>query len=110
MKYDCPELKDKKRYRKKTMKVTWDDSEDSSSEEEQSHGETTNMCFMAHSDSEESDSESISPLSYNELEEAFEELHENFQKLVSKYNSLMKKHSCLSLSYDKLELDKKNIF
>ena len=47
------------------MKVTWDDLDDSSSEEEQSQGETTNMCFMAHTDSEVNDSESISPLSYD---------------------------------------------
>ena len=69
------------------------------------------MCFMAHTDSEVSDSESTIHLSYDELEEAFEELHESFQKLMSKYNALKKKHFNLSLFYEKLELDKKdNIF
>ena len=68
------------------------------------------MFFKVHLDSEVSELESISLLSYDELEEAFEELIENFQKLMSKYNALKKKYSNLLLSYDKLELDNnKNI-
>ena len=66
------------KFKRKTMKVTWDDSDDSSSEEEQSQEETTNMCFMTHTNSEVSDSKSTIHMSYDELEEAFEELHENF--------------------------------
>ena len=34
------------------MKVTWDDSDNSSSEDEQFQEETANMCFMVHADSE----------------------------------------------------------
>ena len=37
------------------MKVTWDDLEESSSDEEQFQNKTTNTCFVAHSDSEVSD-------------------------------------------------------
>ena len=36
MKFDYPELKDKKKYKRNVMKVTWDDSDNNSSEEEQS--------------------------------------------------------------------------
>ena len=50
------------------MKVTLDDSDDSSSEEEQAQVEIANMCFMAHTYSEVSDSESTIHLSYDELE------------------------------------------
>ena len=78
MKYDCRELKDKRKSKRKAMKVTWDDSYDSSSEEEQSLEETANMCFMAHTTSEVSDSKTTIHLSYDKLEEAFEELLEIF--------------------------------
>ena len=43
MKYDCPESRDKKKYKRKAMKVTWDDTDDSPSEEEQSQEVTANM-------------------------------------------------------------------
>ena len=90
------------------MNVTWEDSEESSFDEEQSQSETTNMCFMAHPESEISDNESISPLSYDKLKNAFEELHEDFQKLVSKYKSIKKNYSCLSESHDRLSFDIKS--
>ena len=37
------------------------------------------MCFMAHTDSEVSDSESTIHISYDELKEAFEKLHKTFR-------------------------------
>ena len=78
MKYDCSKFKDKRKFKRKTMKVTWDDSNESPSKEEQSQEEKTNMCFMGHTNSEVSDSESTIHMSYDEFEEAFEELHEIF--------------------------------
>ena len=58
MKKDCPKLNnDKKKSKfeklkkKKTFKVTWDDSESSSSESDSdSDGEQANVCFMAQKD------------------------------------------------------------
>ena len=78
MKYNCIEFKYKRKFKRKAIKVTQLDSDDISSKEEQSQEETANMCFMAHTDSEVSDSKTTIHLSYDELEEAFEELFENF--------------------------------
>ena len=47
-KSECPQLKkDLKKYKKKAMMATWSDSDESSSEEEDSH-EQANLCLMAH--------------------------------------------------------------
>ena len=54
-----------RKFKRKAMKVTWDDLDDSSFEEEQSQEETTNMCFMTQTDSEVSDSESTIHMSDN---------------------------------------------
>ena len=89
----------------KAMKVTWKDSEECSSYEEKLQSETANMYYMAHSDSEVSDTESNSLLSYEELENVFEEPHNDFKKLVSKYNTIKNKHTCLLESYDSLNFD-----
>ena len=44
----CPQLKKGlKKYKKKAMVATWSDSDESSSEEEESH-EQANWCLMAH--------------------------------------------------------------
>ena len=51
---DCPLLKLSKKSRKKTMKATWDDSNESASDEE-----VANFCFMAHSDKKDEENEVI---------------------------------------------------
>ncbi|XP_022157467.1 uncharacterized protein LOC111024159 [Momordica charantia] len=48
---DCPLLKSSKKSKKKAMKATWDDSDESGSESE--NEEVVNFCFMAHSDKED---------------------------------------------------------
>ena len=51
---DCPLLKLSKKSRKKAMKATWDDSDESANDEE-----VTNFCFRAHSDKEDEENEVI---------------------------------------------------
>ena len=54
MKKDCLKLNNDKKNnkvqkfkKKKTLKVTWDDSDSSSESDSDSDGEQTNVCFMA---------------------------------------------------------------
>ena len=50
-KSDCPRLKKEgKKFKRKALKVTWDDSEGSESEQEESENEMANFCLMAKGD------------------------------------------------------------
>lgn len=92
-KTDCPRLKGKKS-KKKTLKVTWDDSDGSDSEQNSSDNEMANFCLMAKDDEVSSlndDSDYDNSPSYEELQDAFDDLYENTLKIKSKYNTLKKK-------------------
>ena len=84
---DCPLLKSSKKSKKKTMKATSDDSDESVSGSDE---ELTNFCFMAHSDKE--DEVTLESLSYHELFKLVDEMQINLEKLSSKYVVLTKKY------------------
>jgi len=93
-KSDCPRLKKVgKKFKRKALKVTWDDSEGSESEQEASDNEMANFCLMAKEDEVSfSNIESNDELhSYEELQDAYDELCENTIKLHAKYITLKKK-------------------
>jgi len=75
------------------LKVTWDDSEGSESEQEESDNEMANICLMAKENEVSfSNIESNDELhSYEELQYAYDELCENTIKLYAKYITLKKK-------------------
>jgi len=93
-KSDCPRLKKEgKKFKRKALKVTWDDSEGSESEQEESDNEMANFCLMAKEDEVSfSNIESNDELhSYEELQDAYDELCENTIKLHAKYITLKNK-------------------
>jgi len=100
---DCPLLKSSKKFKKKAMKATWDDSDESESGSDE---EVANFCFMAHSDNcdEQDDEVTLESPSYDELFETFENMQNELEKLGSKYNVLRKKYNTLT-SENKTLLD-----
>jgi hypothetical protein len=93
-KSDCPRLKKEiKKFKRKALKVTWDDSEGSESEQEESDNDMANFCLMAKEDEVSfSNIESNDELhSYEELQDAYDELCGNSIKLHAKYITLKKK-------------------
>jgi hypothetical protein len=93
-KSDCPRLKKEgKKFKSKALNLTWDDSEGSESEQEESDNEMANFCLMAKEDKVSSTNiESNDELySYGELQDAYDELCENTIKLHAKYTTLKKK-------------------
>jgi hypothetical protein len=100
MKVDCPQLKNKRRFKRRAFKVTLDDSDTESSESEQE--EMANMCFMANTDDEVSssndffsDNESPSP-TYDELEKAYGKLCDLYERLATRYLNLKETNSSSS--------------
>ena len=97
--------------KKKAMKATWDESEESDSDDEAKE-EIANMCFMA-IDNEisslaSSDEEDIDEnLSYNELLNDFNDLHRNYEKLILRNNVLEKKIINLEKEIEKFLKKKK---
>ena len=94
---DCPLLKSSKKSKKKAMKATWDDSDESASGSDE---EVANFCFMAHSDKEDEqedeqeDEVTLESLSYHELFKLVDEMTIDLEKLSSKYVVLKKKYKC----------------
>ena len=103
IKYDCPLLKIG-RSKKKAMKATWDDSDESESEKEDN--EVANMCFMATTNNEVTNSNSSNTFddlddiddeidenpSYEELYDTLEEMNEKLALCMSKNATLKKKN------------------
>lgn len=102
---DCPLLKSSKKFKKKAMKATWDDSSESESGSDVE--EIAHLGLMARSekDDEHDDEVTLEPPSYDELFETFESMQSDLEKLSSKYIVLKKKYNALS-SENKLLLDK----
>ena len=83
MKNDCHLLRSmskstKFNKKRKALTATWDDSDESSSDEEFEEKESAHMCFMAQDDVSENE----------ELLDAFNELYETFVRLKTSHNFL----------------------
>ncbi|GAV82956.1 LOW QUALITY PROTEIN: zf-CCHC domain-containing protein/UBN2 domain-containing protein, partial [Cephalotus follicularis] len=87
IKVDCPQLKKKKLFKKKALKA-WHLSDDESSDDEVT--EVANLCFMALSDTEDSDNEVDDSYTFGELQFSFDELLVEFKKKCSQCSSLKK--------------------
>ncbi|GAV59110.1 LOW QUALITY PROTEIN: zf-CCHC domain-containing protein/UBN2 domain-containing protein, partial [Cephalotus follicularis] len=88
IKVDCPQLKKKKLFKKKALKA-WHLSDDDSFDDEVTE-QVANLCFMALSDTEDSDNEVDDSYTFGELQFAFDELLVEFKKKCSQCSSLKK--------------------
>ena len=75
---------DTKKYIYKKM-ITWSDSEDSSSNEEE---EVANLCFMTYEDEVRSEIKNDIEFTFDELQDAFDEIENDFKKLKLKNKKL----------------------
>ena len=89
----CPQLKKgPKKYKKKTIMATWSDSDESSSEEEDSH-EQANLCLMAHEN--EVNTKTSDDFTFEELQKVFYDLVDDLKKLRIKNKELKSKNQFL---------------
>jgi hypothetical protein len=104
-KNECPQVnKEKMKYKKKALKVTWDDSDESDSDNNSSDNEVANLCLLGYiNESNISEDEHVSfcPLAFNDDESATEDLclMAHGDEVTSKLNSLEDE----SYSYDELQ-------
>jgi hypothetical protein len=104
-KNECPQVnKEKMKYKKKALKVTWDDSDESDSDNNSSDNEVANLCLLGYiNESNISEDEHVSfcPLAFNDDESAIEDLclMAHGDEVTSKLNSLKDE----SYSYDELQ-------
>uniref|UniRef100_A0A2N9IFL9 CCHC-type domain-containing protein n=1 Tax=Fagus sylvatica TaxID=28930 RepID=A0A2N9IFL9_FAGSY len=77
-KNECPQVnKEKMKYKKKALKVTWDDSDESDSDNNSSDNEVANLCLLGYineSNISEDEHASFCPLAFNDDESATEDL------------------------------------
>uniref|UniRef100_A0A2N9GY08 CCHC-type domain-containing protein n=1 Tax=Fagus sylvatica TaxID=28930 RepID=A0A2N9GY08_FAGSY len=77
-KNECPQVnKEKMKYKKKALKVTWDDSDESDSDNNSSDNEVANLCLLGYineSNISEDEHTSFCPLAFNDDESATEDL------------------------------------
>ncbi|GAV85805.1 zf-CCHC domain-containing protein [Cephalotus follicularis] len=107
IKVDCPQLKKKKLFKKKALKV-WHLSDDESSDDEVTE-QVANLCFMASSDNEESDNEVDDSYTFGELQFAFDELLVEFKKKCSEYSSLKKNMASIEKEKDLLVIENEHL-
>ncbi|GAV86520.1 zf-CCHC domain-containing protein [Cephalotus follicularis] len=107
IKVDCPQLKKKKLFKKKALKA-WHLSDDESSDDEVTE-QVANLCFMASSDTEESDNEVDDSYTFGELQFAFEELLVAFKKKCSQYSSLKKNMASIEKEKDLLVIENEHL-
>jgi hypothetical protein len=104
-KNECPQVnKEKMKYKKKALKVTWDDSDESDSDNNSSDNEVANLCLLGYineSNISEDEHASFCPLAFNDDESATEDLclMAHGDEVTSKLNSLDDE----SYSYDELQ-------
>ena len=90
---ECPQLKKgPKKYKKKAMMATWSDSDESSSEEEDSH-EQANLCLMAYKN--EVNTETPDDFTFEKLQKVFYDLVDDLKKLGVKNKELKSKNQFL---------------
>jgi hypothetical protein len=92
------------KYKKKAPKVTWDDSDESDSDNNSSDNEVANLCLLGYineSNISEDEHTSFCPLAFNDDESATEDLclMTHGDEVTSKLNSLEDE----SYSYDELQ-------
>ncbi|GAV83016.1 zf-CCHC domain-containing protein [Cephalotus follicularis] len=107
IKVDCPQLKKKKLFKKKALKA-WHLSDDESSDDEVTE-QVANLCFMASSDTEESDNEVDDSYTFGELQFAFDELLVEFKKKCSQYSSLKKNMASIEKEKDLLVIENEHL-
>jgi hypothetical protein len=104
-KNECPQVnKEKMKYKKKALKVTWDDSDESDSDNNSSDNEVANLCLLGYineSNISEDEHASFCPLAFNDDESATEDLclMAHGDEVTSKLNSLEDE----SYNYDELQ-------
>ncbi|GAV61281.1 LOW QUALITY PROTEIN: zf-CCHC domain-containing protein/UBN2 domain-containing protein, partial [Cephalotus follicularis] len=110
-KSDCPSIKKKEQFmkcnehskKKKAMIATWDDSDESSSDEE-SDGEVANIAFMAIEEEEENEVQ----FSFGELQNAYENLFYEYKNVCLKNKSLKKNVISMSKEIETLKNENNN--
>ncbi|GAV67516.1 zf-CCHC domain-containing protein/UBN2 domain-containing protein [Cephalotus follicularis] len=111
-KSDCPSLKKKEQFKKsndhskkkKSMVSTWDDSDESRSDEE-SDGEVANIAFMTIEEEEEEDEVNFS---FDELQDAYENLYNEYKNVCLKSKSLKKDVISVSKEIETLKNENSN--
>jgi cell division protein FtsB len=104
-KNECPQVnKENMKYKKKALKATWDDSDESNSDNDSSDNEVANLCLLGYineSNISEDEHASFCPLAFNDDESATEDLclMAHGDEVTSKFNSLEDE----SYSYDELQ-------
>jgi hypothetical protein len=104
-KNECLQVnKEKMKYKKKALKVTWDDSDKSDLDNNSSDNEVANLCLLGYineSNISEVEHASFCPLAFNDDESATEDLYlmAHGDEVTSKLNSLEDE----SYSYDELQ-------
>ena len=76
-KNECPQVEENMKYKKKALKVTWDDSDGSDSDNDSSDNEIANLClwrYINESDRSEDEYASFCPLTFNDDESFTEDL------------------------------------
>ena len=81
-KSECPQLSKEYKRKKKAFMVAWDNSKNSSSNDEQK--KTVNICFMAREDEVHSTSHLNLDVDIDELFDAYNELMVEYKKLNKK--------------------------
>ncbi|GAV58541.1 hypothetical protein CFOL_v3_02074 [Cephalotus follicularis] len=107
IKVDCPQLKKKKLFKKKSLKA-WHLSDDASSDDEVTE-QVANLCFMASSDNEESDNEVDDSYTFGELQFAFDELLIEFKKKCYQYSSFKKNVVSIENEKDLLVIENEHL-
>ena len=70
--------------------MTWNDDEESGSEDEDKPKEVANLCLISQDDEDEVSTSNSSQFTFNELQDIFDDLLAEFKKVGIK-NSLLKK-------------------
>ncbi|GAV71205.1 zf-CCHC domain-containing protein [Cephalotus follicularis] len=107
IKVDCPQLKKNKLFKKKALKA-WHLSDDESSDDEVTE-QVANLCFMALSDTEDSDNEVDDSYTFGELQYAFDELLVEFKKKCSQCSSLKKNMVSIENEKDLLVIENEKL-
>ncbi|GAV73837.1 zf-CCHC domain-containing protein [Cephalotus follicularis] len=104
---DCPQLKNKKLFKKKALKA-WHLSDDDSSDDEVTK-QVANLCFMASSDNEDSDNEVDYSYTFGELQFPSDELLIEFKRKCSQYSSLKKNMASIENEKDLLVIENEKL-
>ncbi|GAV82431.1 zf-CCHC domain-containing protein, partial [Cephalotus follicularis] len=106
----CPNIKKKEKFnkehskKKKAMVDTWDDSDPSISEEEESDEEVVNLALMAmEEDASEDENDNEVQFSFDELQKAYEKLYVEYENVYLKNKTIKKNVISMSKEIDNLK-------